>query len=34
MGDEVGAREILDEVLNEGDDAQKQEAQLLINQLG
>jgi pilus assembly protein FimV len=34
MGDEVGAREILDEVVLEGDEAQKQEAQLLIKQLG
>jgi pilus assembly protein FimV len=34
MGDEVGAREILDEVLLEGDEGQKQEAQLLIKQLG
>lgn len=34
MGDEVGAREILDEVLQEGDEAQQQEAQLLIKQLG
>lgn len=34
MGDEVGAREILDEVMREGDEAQQQEAQLLIKQLG
>ena len=34
MGDEVGAREILEEVVQEGDEAQKQEAQLLIKQLG
>ena len=33
MGDEVGAREILEEVVQEGDEAQKQEAQLLIKQL-
>jgi pilus assembly protein FimV len=33
MGDDVGAREILDEVMLEGDEAQKQDAQLLINQL-
>ena len=34
MGDEVGAREILDEVMQEGDTAQQQEARLLISQLG
>ncbi len=34
MGDEVGAREILDEVMLEGDEGQRQEAQLLIKQLG
>jgi pilus assembly protein FimV len=34
MGDDVGAREILDEVMLEGDQAQQQEAQLLIGQLG
>lgn len=34
MGDDVGAREILDEVMLEGDDTQKQEAQLLIEKLG
>ncbi len=34
MGDAVGAREILDEVLQEGDETQKQEAELLIKQLG
>ncbi len=34
MGDEVGAREILDEVMQEGDKAQQQEARLLISQLG
>lgn len=34
MGDEVGAREILDEVILDGDEAQQQEAQLLIKQLG
>lgn len=34
MGDDVGAREILDEVMLEGDEAQKQEAQLLIDKLG
>jgi len=33
MGDDVGAREILDEVMLEGDKAQKQEAQLLLSQL-
>ncbi len=33
MGDEVGSREILEEVLQEGDAAQQQEAQLLIKQL-
>ncbi len=34
MGDEVGAREILDEVLVEGDAEQQQVAQLLIKQMG
>jgi len=34
MGDEVGAREILDEVMHDGDETQKQQAQLIINQLG
>ena len=34
MGDDVGAREILDEVMVEGDNSQQQEAQLLIKQLG
>lgn len=34
MGDEVGAREILDEVMIEGDDSQQQVAQLLIKQMG
>lgn len=33
MGDEVGAREILNEVMVEGDEAQQQEAQQLISQL-
>ncbi len=33
MGDEVGAREILDEVMLDGDDEQKQQAQLIIKQL-
>lgn len=33
MGDEVGAREILDEVMLEGDEAQRNEAQQLISQL-
>lgn len=33
MGDKEGAREILDEVLQEGDDAQRSEAQGLIDQL-
>lgn len=33
MGDEVGAREILEEVMKEGDEAQQQEAQLFIKQL-
>ena len=33
MGDDVGAREILDEVMLEGDKAQKQEAQSLLSQL-
>ncbi|MDO9052855.1 MAG: FimV/HubP family polar landmark protein [Gallionella sp.] len=34
MGDAVGAREILDEVVLEGDEAQQREAQLIISQLG
>lgn len=34
MGDAVGAREILDEVMLEGDAGQQQEAELLIKQLG
>lgn len=34
MGDEVGAREILDEIVLEGDEQQKLEAQTLISQLG
>ncbi len=34
MGDEVGAREILDEVMIEGDESQQQVAQLLIKQMG
>lgn len=34
MGDEVGSREILDEVMLEGDAEQKHEAELLIKQLG
>jgi len=33
MGDEEGARNILDEVLNEGDDMQKQDAQELLGRL-
>ncbi|MDZ7804221.1 FimV/HubP family polar landmark protein [Thiohalophilus sp.] len=33
MGDPDGARSILDEVLDEGDDSQKQEAQQLIQQI-
>ncbi|MDX8379624.1 MAG: FimV/HubP family polar landmark protein [Gallionella sp.] len=33
MGDDVGAREILDEVMIEGDAAQQQDAQLLISKL-
>jgi len=33
MGDEEGARNILDEVLNEGDDVQKQDAQELLGRL-
>jgi len=34
MGDVEGAREILQEVLHEGDDAQKSEAQVLLAKLG
>ena len=34
MGDVEGAREILNEVLREGDDQQKAEAQTLIGKLG
>ncbi len=33
MGDPDGARSILDEVLTEGNDTQKQEAQELMQQL-
>ena len=33
MGDEEGARDILDEVLQEGSDGQKQEASVLLNAL-
>ncbi len=33
MGDEEGARSILDEVLNEGDEAQKEDAQALLGRL-
>jgi pilus assembly protein FimV len=33
MGDPDGARAILDEVLNEGNDEQKSEAQGLVNEL-
>jgi pilus assembly protein FimV len=33
MGDPDGARSILDEVLDEGNDSQKQEAQQLIQQI-
>ncbi|MBU2712484.1 FimV/HubP family polar landmark protein [Zooshikella harenae] len=34
MGDHEGARDILDEVMHEGNDSQKQEAQTLINSMG
>ncbi|HEX5338441.1 MAG TPA: FimV/HubP family polar landmark protein [Gallionella sp.] len=34
MGDATGAREILDEVVKEGDDEQRETAQALLNQLG
>lgn len=34
MGDPDGARSILDEVIDEGDDGQKQEAQQLMSQIG
>lgn len=34
MGDPDGARSILDEVIDEGDDGQKQEAQQLMTQIG
>ncbi len=34
MGDSEGARSILDEVMEEGDDTQKQEAQVLMRQIG
>ena len=34
MGDHVGARSLLDEVLNEGDTTQKQRAATLLKQLG
>jgi len=33
MGDEIGAREILDEVMQDGNADQKQQAQLIINQM-
>jgi pilus assembly protein FimV len=33
MGDPAGARSILDEVLDEGDEAQKQQAQKLLDSL-
>ena len=33
MGDPAGARSILEEVLDEGDDAQKQQAQKLLDSL-
>lgn len=33
MGDEIGAREILDEIMLDGDDEQKQQAQLILKQL-
>jgi pilus assembly protein FimV len=34
MGDSEGARSILDEVMEEGDDSQKKEAQVLMRQIG
>jgi pilus assembly protein FimV len=34
MGDSDGARSILDEVLEEGDDSQKQQAEELLQQMG
>ena len=34
MGDSDGARSILDEVLEEGDDTQKQQAEQLLQQMG
>jgi len=34
MGDSDGARSILDEVLEEGDDSQKQQAEDLLAQMG
>ena len=34
MGDATGAREILDEVLHEGDEGQREAAQTLLDQLG
>ncbi len=34
MGDATGAREILDEVLREGDDGQRETAQAMLDQLG
>ncbi len=34
MGDDIGAREILDEVMIEGDEGQQHTAQLLIKQMG
>jgi len=34
MGDATGAREILDEVLREGDAVQREAAQSMLDQLG
>ena len=34
MGDSDGARSILDEVMEEGDDSQKQQAEELLQQMG
>jgi len=34
MGDSDGARSILDEVMEEGDDTQKEQAQELLRQIG
>jgi pilus assembly protein FimV len=34
MGDAVGAREILEDVLREGDEGQREAAQSLLNQIG